>query len=91
MKRLASELLDISRWPSVDVNALDEKARLRFQQRASAVEYYVAGEPLGDVEAKTEINRRVLYRMIERALQAHPDGQPWGVSSAGSGIAYQGL
>jgi hypothetical protein len=64
VKRPASELLDISRWPSIDVNALNEKARLRYQQRTSAVEHYAAGEPLGDVEAKTKIDRRVLYRMI---------------------------
>ena len=78
MKRPTPELLDISRWPSVDVNALEEKARIRYQQRAAAVEHYAAGARLGEVESKTEIHRRVLYRMIERALQAHPDGRPWG-------------
>jgi putative transposase len=78
VKRPTPELLDISRWPSVDVNALEEKARLRYQQRAAAVEHYAAGAPLGVVESKTEIHRRVLYRMIERALQAHRDGRPRG-------------
>ena len=78
MKRPASEALDISRWPSVDINALDEKARQVYQQRALAIEYYASGVPIGEVEAKTKLDRRVLYRMIERALQAHPDGRPWG-------------
>jgi putative transposase len=86
VKRPASELLDISRWPSVDVNALDEKARPRYQQRASAAEQYAAGAPLRDVEANTEIDRRVLYRMIERALQAHPDGRPWGFRALVPGL-----
>jgi putative transposase len=78
VKRPTPELLDISCWPSVDVNALEEEARLRYQQRAAAVEHYAAGAPLGEIESQTEIHRRVLYRMIERALQAHPDGRPWG-------------
>jgi hypothetical protein len=78
VKRPTPELLDISRWPSVDVNALEDKARLRYQQRVAAVEHYAAGAPLGGIESQTEIHRRVLYRMIERALQAHPDGRPWG-------------
>ena len=78
MKRPTPELLDISRWPSVDVNALEDKARLRYQQRAAAVEHYAAGAALREIESKTEIHRRVLYRMIERALQGHPDGRPWG-------------
>jgi putative transposase len=78
VRRPTPELLDISRWPSVDVNALEVKARHRYQQRAAAVEHYAAGGPLRDVEAKTEIHRRVLYRMIERALQAHRDGRPRG-------------
>ncbi len=78
MKRPTPELLDISRWPSVDVNALEDKARLRYQKRVAAVEHYAAGAPLGWIESQTEIHRRVLYRMIERALQAHPDGRPWG-------------
>jgi putative transposase len=78
VKRPTPELLDISRWPSVDVNALEETARLRYRHREAAVEYYAAGAPLWEIESKTEIHRRILYRMIERALQAHPDGRPWG-------------
>jgi putative transposase len=78
MKRPASEILEISRWPSIDFNALEEKARDRYQQRATAIEHYATGAPIEEVEQKTKLDRRVLYRMIERALQAHPDGRPWG-------------
>jgi putative transposase len=78
MKRPASEALDVSRWPSININALEEKARDRYQQRATAVERYATGVPIGDIEEKTQLDRRVLYRMIERALQPHPDGRPWG-------------
>jgi hypothetical protein len=78
MKRPASEVLDISRWPSIDINALKETARDRYQQRATAIEHYANRVPIGEVQEKTKLDRRVLYRMIERALQAHPDGRPWG-------------
>jgi hypothetical protein len=78
MKRPASETLDVSSWPSININALEENARDRYQQRATAVELYASGVPIGDIEEKTQLDRRVLYRMIERALQPHPDGRPWG-------------
>ena len=78
MKRPDSDTLDLSRWASVDVNALDEKARRGYQQRAMAVELYATGISIDDVEKKTNVDRRVLYRVIERAVRAHPDGRPWG-------------
>ena len=77
MKRPDTDTLDLSRWPSVDVNALDEKARQGYQQRAMAVEHYSTGISIDDVEKKTNVDRRVLYRVIERAVRAHPDGRPW--------------
>jgi hypothetical protein len=64
MKRPDSEVLDISRWPSIDINALDEKARDRYQRRATATEHYATGVPIGEVEERTKLDRRVLYRMI---------------------------
>ena len=78
MKRPTPDALNTSLWPSVDINALDETAKRRYQQRVTAFELYAAGSPIGDVEEKSNLNRRILYRMIERAVQAHPDGRPWG-------------
>ena len=48
-----------------------------------AIEDYAIGVPIGEVEEKTKLDRRILYRMIERALQAHPDGRPWGFRAVG--------
>jgi putative transposase len=78
MKRPDSEVLDVSRWPSIDINALEDKARQGDQKRVMAIEDYAIGVPIGEVGEKTKLDRRILYRMIERALQAHPDGRPWG-------------
>jgi hypothetical protein len=60
MKRPDTEVLDISRWPSIDFNALEEKVRDRYQQRATAIEHYAIGVPIGEVEKRTKLDRRVL-------------------------------
>ncbi|MGB6310593.1 MAG: hypothetical protein WBF89_22650 [Steroidobacteraceae bacterium] len=57
---------------------LDPQTRRRYQSRAAAIEFYSRGLPVGEVEGKTRVDRRTLYRMIERALRRHPDGRPWG-------------
>jgi len=36
------------------------------------------GDSLTVIREKTKIDRRVLYRMIERALRIQPDGRVWG-------------
>jgi hypothetical protein len=70
--------LDLSTWPSVDTSALDAEARKRYQRRAASIEEYRRGSALVVIEDKTKIDRRVLYRMINRALRTHPDGRVWG-------------
>jgi putative transposase len=70
--------LDLATWPGVDTSALDSKARQRYQQRAVAIEHYRRGSALAEIHEKTKIDRRVLYRMLDRALRTHPDGRVWG-------------
>ena len=78
MKRPGAESLDTTLWPSTDFSALEKQARKRYQARAAAIEFYSGGLPIGEVEERTRVDRRTLYRMIERALRRHPDGRPWG-------------
>ena len=78
MKRPDAEVLDVSRWAGIDIQALGEQARRRYHQRVAAIDHYVLGLPISEVESKTKLDRRTLYRTIERALLAHPDGRPWG-------------
>jgi putative transposase len=78
VKRPPPEALDLSTWPGVDTSALDAEARKRYQRRASAIEEYRRGSALVVIEEKTKVDRRVLYRMINRALRTHPDGRVWG-------------
>jgi hypothetical protein len=78
VKRPGAEILDTTLWPSTDFSVLETPARERYQDRAAAIEFYSSGLPIGEVEERTRVDRRTLYRMIERALRRHPDGRPWG-------------
>jgi putative transposase len=78
VNRPSPEALDLATWPGIDTSALDAKARQRYQQRAAAIEHYRAGSALTVIQEKTKIDRRVLYRILDRALRTHPDGRVWG-------------
>jgi putative transposase len=92
VRRPCADTLDIGRWPGIDVTALAENARRRYQERATAVEQYCRGRPIDEIEDESRVDRRVLYRLIERAVQPHPDGRPWGFRALIPGMhvrAYQ--
>jgi putative transposase len=94
VRRPSADELDIARWPSVDLAALANSARRRFQDRALAIEHYCRGDPIDQIEEESHVDRRVIYRMIERAVKAHPDGRPWGFRALIPGMhvrAYQRL
>jgi putative transposase len=78
VKRPPREVLDLSTWPIVDTSALDAEARKRYQQRAAVIDEYRRRSALEVIHEKTKIDRRVLYRMLDRALWTHPDGRVWG-------------
>ncbi len=78
MKRPSPEALDLATWPGIDVTALKTEARQRYRQRATAIEHYRRGLSLSVIQETTKIDRRVLYRLIDRALRTHPDGRVWG-------------
>lgn len=52
--------------------------RQRYRLRVTAIEHYRRGVPLEGIREKTAIDRRVLYRMVDRALRTHPDAREWG-------------
>ena len=94
MRRPCADALDIARWPSIDVTALAESARRRYQERVSAIENYCRGRTIDEIEDESRVDRRVLYRLIERAVLPHPDGRPWGFRALIPGMhvrAYQRL
>jgi transposase InsO family protein len=68
--------LDVAAWPSVAYTEFDsEEERRAFQMRMQAVERYARGESVKDIEQATGVNRRQLYRWLERGLSLHADGR----------------
>jgi hypothetical protein len=80
MNRRKSELqaIDVSVWPAVASAELDEARGRDFAIRRQAVVRFAAGESVTAIEEATGVNRRQLYRCIERAMLPHPDGRPYG-------------
>ncbi|KVG87698.1 hypothetical protein WJ36_30265 [Burkholderia ubonensis] len=63
---------------TVAYTELDGATRRTFEIRRQAVLRYTAGESIKAIEKSTGINRRQLYRWLERAQTPHPDGRPFG-------------
>ncbi|MFM0573114.1 hypothetical protein PQQ88_33250 [Paraburkholderia caledonica] len=72
------QAIDVGSWPTVASAELDEAARRDFEARRQAVVRFAAGESIAAIEQATGVNRRQLYRCIERAMLPHPDGGPFG-------------
>ncbi|OUL68204.1 helix-turn-helix domain-containing protein [Paraburkholderia hospita] len=77
-RKLELQSIDVSTWPTVAFTELDDVARATFETRQQAVLRYTAGESVKAIERSTGINRRQLYRWLERAQTPHPDGRPFG-------------
>lgn len=77
-RRTDFQALDFAAWPSVASTEFGDRDRRDFQLRVNAVERYARGESIGDIELATGVNRRQLYRLLDRGLAQHPDGRIFG-------------
>lgn len=68
------QLVDTSTWPTVDVNALPVAMKKTFEARRQAIDWYIENKPLRDIERRTGINSRQLYRLIDRCMRLAEDG-----------------
>jgi len=80
MNRRKPELqaIDLATWPGIAWTDLDTEARKIMRQRMHALELFVQGEPVHAIEKATGVNRRQLYRWLERGLSLHADGCVFG-------------
>jgi transposase InsO family protein len=69
---------DPATWPEFDASALTASQRTTFQARRTAIELYSQGTSIGEIESLIGINRRQLYRLIDRCVEPHEDGRPFG-------------
>ncbi|TCG02910.1 hypothetical protein BZM27_52365 [Paraburkholderia steynii] len=69
----------MSAWPTVAFTELDDLSRADIRDTSNGpMLRYTAGESVKAIERSTGINRRQLYRWLERAQTPHSDGRPYG-------------
>jgi transposase-like protein len=69
------QTIDVSTWPTVASSEFDTATRNMFEKRQQAVLRYIAGESIRAIEKSIGINRRQLYRWLDRAQAQHADGR----------------
>jgi len=70
--------IDTSAWPCVDVSALTVEQKASFTQYKNAVEQFASRTTIGEIEEMTGVNRRQIYRLLDRCLKQADDGQIFG-------------
>jgi putative transposase len=90
VNRRKSELqsIDLAQWPTVAYTEFDSKSKAAFQTRMLAVQQYANGRAIKGIELEHGINRRQLYRWLERALAQHDDGRINGYRGLISGVRF---
>lgn len=81
MKQHRAEITtaDLASWPEFNPTVLDPKERAIFAMRRTAIELYAGGQTtIKQIETQTRLDRRQLYRLIERCTDTHADGRPFG-------------
>jgi putative transposase len=68
----------IAGWPEFDPSALPAGLRERFAMRRRAVELYAARIAIRQIEEQTGVNRREIYRLVDRCVGMHEDGRAFG-------------
>ena len=74
-------LVDLSRWPNVDISALKDDQREAYQRRRDAVTMFVDQPdlPLSEIRRRTGVHPEQLYRLLNRCLKTHEDGRIFGL------------
>jgi putative transposase len=67
-RRTDFQALDVAAWPGIAYTEFGDEDRRAFQVRVNAVERYARGESIGDIELATGVNRRQLYRLLDRGV-----------------------
>lgn len=78
-KGWSQEILDTSNWKGVNINLLDKDVQNIFEDRKLAVDTFLKTDvPISKIIKMTNIKRQNLYRLIERCLSIHKDGDLYG-------------
>jgi putative transposase len=80
------QAIDLGQWPTVAYTDFEPRAKTAFQTRMLAVQQYANGRAIKGIELEHGINRRQLYRWLDRALAQHDDGRINGYRGLISGV-----
>ena len=77
-RRFAPELLDYSKWPTVDVRLLAEPQGVRYLRLSGAVKAACDGVRSSEIKRRFGISRSLLHYHLARCISEDADGRPKG-------------
>ena len=77
-RRRVSAAFAPAAWAECDANALAEPQRSKFLKQRDVIELYARNASVAEIEKHTGIDRRQLYRMLDRCMATHDDGRVLG-------------
>ncbi|OIQ98567.1 hypothetical protein GALL_193920 [mine drainage metagenome] len=77
MKRrdFISMVPDRDTWPTVNVSELPRDRLELFNHRYKAINMYIDGEPIRDIETTTEISYKILQQLLNKCIEPGHDGR----------------
>jgi len=69
---------DVSVWPALDLEALDEATRSSVERRQRAICAYLQGQPIRAISVDCRLTKTQLLRAFNRCLVLHTDGRIFG-------------
>ena len=76
-------------WPKVQPDALENGPREVFDQRCKAVEKYILGDSLSQIQKDTSIHIKSISNLLKKCLEIHPDGDIFGFRALIPGITVK--
>lgn len=76
-----NELLNTEVWPKANLNTLNEDKLIIYQRRKKAVEMFIKGDTLKDIDIKTGIKRKELNIFFKNCLEEEISGTIYGFNA----------
>ncbi|MEO8953135.1 MAG: DUF4012 domain-containing protein [Ktedonobacteraceae bacterium] len=79
---------DISSWQVGDISRLSTREKKRYNQRKAAIKaYFTTNATLDELSQRYRLSKSVLRLMVEKCLDLHEDGSPWGFRALLPGVS----
>nr|HET6903769.1 DUF4012 domain-containing protein [Ktedonobacteraceae bacterium] len=79
---------DISSWQVGDTSRLSTREKKRYNQRKAAIKaYFTTNATLDEIAQRNRLSKSVLKLMVEKCLEIHEDGTPWGFRALLPGVS----